>query len=128
RRAVGAGDAGNVEDDVGGAPRSARARRRDDRVPAERQRGVDHRPGAGADRVAISVAGRSDPNVRIARNAETMREPLRFTSNPSSPNAFAYSPKCRMSSLTARPSGPSTRLTPRIARARAPASQRWPIP
>jgi len=40
-----------------------------------------------------SVAGRSEPNVTIARNAETRREPPRSTANPSPPNTRAYSEK-----------------------------------
>jgi hypothetical protein len=40
-----------------------------------------------------SVAGRSEPNVTIARNAETKREPLRLTAKPSAPNTRAYSAK-----------------------------------
>ena len=40
-----------------------------------------------------SVAGRSEPNVTIAKNAEATREPLRLTASPSPPNTRAYSAK-----------------------------------
>jgi hypothetical protein len=40
-----------------------------------------------------SVAGRSEPNVTIARNAATTREPLRLTPKPSAPSTRAYSAK-----------------------------------
>ena len=40
-----------------------------------------------------SVAGINEPNVTIARNAETKREPPRLTTNPSPPKTRAYSAK-----------------------------------
>lgn len=40
-----------------------------------------------------SVAGISEPNVTIVRNADATREPLRLTAKPSAPNTRAYSAK-----------------------------------
>src|SRR5262249_32637262 len=42
---------------------------------------------------ASSVAGRSEPNVTIAKNAEATRELLRRTVTPAPANARSYSPK-----------------------------------